>query len=57
MVLCRPEVVLCVVATFGVTFVEIWGELFLKMDIHFVLSIVLSLSALLLLLLAALQFT
>lgn len=57
MVLCRPEVVPCIVATSGVTFVEIQGELFLKMDVHFVLSIVLSLSALLLLLLAALQFT
>lgn len=57
MVLCRSEIVLCVVAAFGVTLVEILGELFLKMGVQFVLSIDLSLSSLLLLLLAALKFT
>lgn len=57
MVLCKSEIVLCVVAAFGVTLVEILGELFLKMGVQFVLSIDLSLSALLLLLLAALKFT
>lgn len=46
---------LCVVATSGVAFSEIWGELFLKMDVHFVISIVHSLSALLLLLFTVLN--